>query len=160
MLIKFEQSSILKVGTKRLSPCASPTLSIPGGVPWLLELDSGTLLVILLPSVSVLQHYPKIISEPMSFIYLKKFKERMSFFQFCFCITMVIKPQDPEITKSYFVAVTFFLKSSPKEMYSRSEISNSKRCCFTAGLCLRPEFWSVQIQTCDLTKMSPTSSSV
>jgi len=31
MLIKFEQSSALKEGTKRLSPCASPTLSIPGG---------------------------------------------------------------------------------------------------------------------------------
>jgi len=31
MLIKFDQSSTLKEGTKRLSPCASPTLSIPGG---------------------------------------------------------------------------------------------------------------------------------
>ena len=40
MLIAFEQSSALKEGTKRLSPCALLTLSI--GTPWLLELDSGT----------------------------------------------------------------------------------------------------------------------
>ena len=33
MLMKFEQSSALREGTKRLSPCASPTLSIPAGTP-------------------------------------------------------------------------------------------------------------------------------